>query len=815
MHILKSFVLPLLIIIVVSLLVLPTSQRTHTTQVAQVASSNQDLKSDAQSAPVVTLPPINITRTSATLRGDARWFIVNPGTEKLHSQFNFFYPNNEMKELGYGYYTREYSFTVTGLTCGTTYSYQASTLKVGNGAIVTFSTLPCATDNDIRVSVSATPNPVTRGGTSQVTLSTQGAVRCSSFDLGLRELGTGGVFPVENITSSRIITVTCQNDQGVSRTASVAINVIPTSVQPRIISFTATPQNVRAGEKATLTWSSEGTAGCIINGLTARPNRPATGSVASDPVTSDTTYTLTCVNDAGVEVKASIVVRLRTDVIVTPMVSITQFQANPSAMLTGGQTTIFWNTSNATSCRLNGEDVSVNSSRTVTLFNSQQYTLVCTGADGQTVGQSRFVTVDTTNTGGGGLIQNPVIGGFSANPPSVPQGEFVTLFWNSDAEYCVAQGGWSGQKPASGSERVGPVRTNQTYTLVCYKNGRTITQTTTVFVQNNQNAIVNQDSAAFTTIPTRVRATAVDLNGTALIGNNALTQGWFEWGTTRDLGRVTEIRSIGTARTVDFNASLSGLSPSTTYFYRAVIQNSAGIYRGDIISFTTTRVVTNAQTNFSPQPIRNTRTVITQSAAITPNPGQGLQAQTYGRPVFIDLSLNQRASNVERGSLVEYDIRYRNITNTLLTNVFVKVVLPEDFVFVSSNRGVYSPGSRVLTLYLGEVQPREDGAFAIAVRVSPQVEIGKTVVVTGYANYTVPATSQFREYQDEVIAYALSRIDQNNVSGIGQSAAVGQIGFWQSDFGRAVLWLLLILILLLIIYLTRKVYMSFKKSKSA
>ncbi len=813
MRILKSFVLPLLIIIVVGVLVLPTPSGTPTSQTAQVADSGQELKQNTTTPPVVTLPPINITRTSATLRGDARWFIVNPGTEKLHSQFNFFYPNNEMKEVGYGYYTREYSFTVTGLTCGTTYSYQASTLKVGNGAMVTFSTLPCATDTDIRVSVSATPNPVTRGGTSQVTLSTQDVTRCSSSDLGLRELGTSGVFPVENITNSRTITVSCQNDQGVSRVASVTINVITQTVQPRIISFSVNPQSVRAGERATLTWTSEGATGCVIDGLLAKPVRPTSGSVTTDPVNSHTTYTLTCSNDSGAEARATAVVRLQADPIVTPTVAILQFQASPATVFSGGQVTLSWGTSNASSCRLNGEMVNVNDSRVVTLFNSQQYTLVCTGVDGQTVGQSRFITVDTTNTGGGGSTQNPIIGGFSSNPLSVPQGEFVTLFWNSDAEYCVAQGGWSGQKPASGSERVGPVQANQTYTLVCYKNGRTTTQTITVFVQNNQNAVVSQNSAAFTTVPTRARATSVDLNGTALIGNNTLTQGWFEWGTSRDLGRVTEIRSIGTSRTVDFSETLSGLSPNTTYFYRAVIQNNTGVYRGDIVPFTTTRIVTNVQTSFSPQPVRTTRVVNTQSVAITPNPGQSLQAQTYGRPVFIELSLSQRAPSVVQGSVVEYDIRYRNITNTLLTNTFIKVVLPEDFAFISSNRGIYSPESRVLTLYLGEVQPREDGSFSIAVSVSPQAEIGKTVVITGYANYTIPATSQFREYQDEVIAYALSRIDQNNGSGTGQVAAIGQIGFWQSDFGRAVLWLILILILLLIIYLTRKVYMSFKGSK--
>jgi hypothetical protein len=71
---------------------------------------------------------------------------------------------------------------------------------------------------------------------------------------------------------------------------------------------------------------------------------------------------------------------------------------------------------------------------------------------------------------------------------------------------------------------------------------------------------------------------------------------WFEWGPTTALSNQTSAQSV-TAGTTGYNYSYSlpGLQPSTTYYFRAVGQTSStNAVRGDVRSFTTTRVASTA-----------------------------------------------------------------------------------------------------------------------------------------------------------------------------------------------------------------------------
>lgn len=68
-------------------------------------------------------------------------------------------------------------------------------------------------------------------------------------------------------------------------------------------------------------------------------------------------------------------------------------------------------------------------------------------------------------------------------------------------------------------------------------------------------------------------------------GSNDTTR-WFEWGTSTNLGSQTAHYNQGIAAS-SFSENLSGLSQNTTYYYRAVAQNSQGVVYGSILSFTT------------------------------------------------------------------------------------------------------------------------------------------------------------------------------------------------------------------------------------
>ena len=93
-----------------------------------------------------------------------------------------------------------------------------------------------------------------------------------------------------------------------------------------------------------------------------------------------------------------------------------------------------------------------------------------------------------------------------------------------------------------------------------------------------------------TTSPaTLITTTSATLNG-SVNPNGSSTTAWFEWGTSSTLSTYTQTpnQSIGSGTTSQaISASLSGLIPDTTYYYRVAASNTAGTQRGSILSFTT------------------------------------------------------------------------------------------------------------------------------------------------------------------------------------------------------------------------------------
>jgi len=103
-----------------------------------------------------------------------------------------------------------------------------------------------------------------------------------------------------------------------------------------------------------------------------------------------------------------------------------------------------------------------------------------------------------------------------------------------------------------------------------------------------------------TRLPENITTTSANIKGLALPGGSVATTGWFEWGTATSLGRETIHKNIGSVPSIDFSEILSELSPNTTYYFRAVIQNQRGISKGNIISFKTGGAVATNPAPYTP-----------------------------------------------------------------------------------------------------------------------------------------------------------------------------------------------------------------------
>ncbi|TSC68594.1 MAG: hypothetical protein G01um101466_385 [Parcubacteria group bacterium Gr01-1014_66] len=118
------------------------------------------------------------------------------------------------------------------------------------------------------------------------------------------------------------------------------------------------------------------------------------------------------------------------------------------------------------------------------------------------------------------------------------------------------------------------------------------TCTATIVVNPSSQPQGNLPSAS-TLSPSIVGQTSVTFRGT-VNPNNAPTNAWFEYGASPSLGGLVGAQSIGSSgSTVNFSFFFDQLQQNTTYYYRAVAQNSFGTARGDLVTFNTGSIAGN------------------------------------------------------------------------------------------------------------------------------------------------------------------------------------------------------------------------------
>ena len=89
---------------------------------------------------------------------------------------------------------------------------------------------------------------------------------------------------------------------------------------------------------------------------------------------------------------------------------------------------------------------------------------------------------------------------------------------------------------------------------------------------------------------------------------------YFEWGTSESLGNQTPVISVGSLPSAKHINTITGLAPKTTYYFRAVLENSSGRINGAILNFATNNVA--SQSNIVEK--NTTNTVITNTSLIQP-----------------------------------------------------------------------------------------------------------------------------------------------------------------------------------------------------
>jgi hypothetical protein len=261
----------------------------------------------------------------------------------------------------------------------TTYTLTAT----GSGGTVTAAAVVTVSANPVIlpqiIMFNGSPLSITAGQSSTLNWTTANATSVNISGLGAEGLNGNASTGALNTTTTFTLTATAANGNTVS--AVVTITVVPAAV-PQIVTFTASPQTISAGQSSQLCWQVIGATSISINNGIGSVQANACQTIS--PQTT-TTYVLTATNASGTN-QASVTVNVGST-------QILQFSANPEFSPSQGLPVVLtWQTSNATSVSLVGGDMQsspanlpVNGSFTVNPMDNATYTLIAYGPGGSSV----------------------------------------------------------------------------------------------------------------------------------------------------------------------------------------------------------------------------------------------------------------------------------------------------------------------------------------------------------------------------------------------------------------------------------------------
>jgi hypothetical protein len=243
------------------------------------------------------------------------------------------------------------------------------------------------------------------------------------------------------------------------------------------LSLDISASEITEGGSVTLTWASHLASSCVAGGDWSG-NKGISGREVIDNITVDSQFTISCNSPEG-QISDYATVR----VVEQPQSPVLDFTASATQIMQGDSLVLQWTALNADSCTASGDWFgSLATSGSEQIDNLQQdslFILECSGSGGSV---RQTVTVDVQPP-------EPVAPSlnFSISQSSVAYGGSVTLSWSSsEADSCVASGGWSGSKSLTGNQVIDNLTADSSFSLECSGAGGTVSRQVSVTVSAQQ-----------------------------------------------------------------------------------------------------------------------------------------------------------------------------------------------------------------------------------------------------------------------------------------------------------------------------------------
>ena len=290
-----------------------------------------------------------------------------------------------------------------------------------------------------------------------------------------------------------------------------------------------------------------------------------------------------------------------------------------------------------------------------------------------------------------------------------------------------------------------------------------------------QQPIQQSTLTAVTTNATRVLNTNAQLNSLISSSASSPINAWFEWGSTINLGNKTTVTAVGSLPSVIHADTLTGLNAGTTYYFRAVAENSTVRSVGSILSFTTGGV--------GPVIVYRPTTHPTSLVLIT---------SSVDRNQAIVPTLDN--TRPHPGDEINYTINYQNVGNGAVTNLTLQANLPSAVDYISSSPSTPVINGNNLVFNLGTLRANGNGVVTIKVRVRTDATPGTDLNFPATLSYIDPS-GQPQSINTNVSAQVWTPAD---------ASALGAFVFGSGFFpGNVFGWLILIILILLLVWLIR------------
>lgn len=257
-------------------------------------------------------------------------------------------------------------------------------------------------------------------------------------------------------------------------------------------------------------------------------------------------------------------------------------------------------------------------------------------------------------------------------------------------------------------------------------------------------------------------------------------EAYFNYGRTQSMTSRTSTQDFDDGDRV-VTRSISGLSPSTTYYCELVVENDEGEETGNRGSFRTQSILNRV---IVPDPV-----VVRQPATVIPARGDG---------ALVILEIDDNQETATRGETLQYEVTWNNVSGRDLDEVALFIQLPRAARFIATTDGTYNRRDHAVYVPLGDLEAGDEDEMTITVRVGSARE-GEPIVAEAVLAFENP-----EEGGNAFLNAVELDADTYTLGGIGLGAGLFGLGLPTTLVG----WLLFLLVLALILLAVRYFYLN-------